>query len=480
MPENFFSAIEPGLAAAAKDEHVAAIVPHLAEGAQLLSPAYVGLTRTKPMPASFTGVPSREARAFNSAALLRVRALDAIGGFDPCFWLDHLDSWLHHQLYLHGWRMYVLDSVHLEHHFSLLNYRERVTLAHFRNFLGAESAYFDLYGSWMARLAYSAQLAVRLVNQRRRGEAREIRSATWKALWRRAECNETTAHRCLAQEHGWMAGRRDGREGLMQNGSGARARCSAGACVCRSRSLSNAARTFQDARRSTRAFAADSTLTKQIEVLVWDNSPTAIDESALPFPCTYRHASANAGVSGAYNAAAEMAAERDCSWLLLLDQDTSVTKEYLSGILAHAAQVAREEQVAAVVPFLYAENFCLSPRLWHFGRHAPLPRSAGGRTERREMFAANSGTLMRVRALQAIGGYSSRFWLDYSDIDVFYRLHVNNFSVRIAGDLVLQHEVALLDYDIAHDSGTIHHIPGGRGRLPGPLPWPRRAVATSA
>jgi hypothetical protein len=75
--------------------------------------------------------------------------------------------------------------VHLEHHFSLLNYKERVTLAHFQNFLAAESAYFDLYGSWLARLAYSAQLAVRLVNQRRRGEAREIRSATWRALRRR-------------------------------------------------------------------------------------------------------------------------------------------------------------------------------------------------------------------------------------------------------------------------------------------------------
>jgi hypothetical protein len=137
------------------------------------------------MPASFTGVPQREARAFNSAALLRVEALDAIGGFDPCFWLDHLDSWLHHQLYIHGWRMYVLDSVHLEHHFSLLNYKERVTLAHFQNFLGAESAYFDLYGSWMARLAYTLQLGVRLVNQRRRGEAGEILRATWKALWRR-------------------------------------------------------------------------------------------------------------------------------------------------------------------------------------------------------------------------------------------------------------------------------------------------------
>lgn len=185
LPENFFSAIEPGLRAAAEDPRIAAIVPHLAEGKHLLSPAYVGLTRTKPMPASFAGVPEREARAFNSAALLRIQALNAIGGFDPCFWLDHLDSWLHHQLYMHGWRMYVLDSVHLEHHFSLLNYKERVTLAHFRNFLGAESAYFDLYGSWMARLAYTLQLGVRLVNQRRRGETREILSATWKALWRR-------------------------------------------------------------------------------------------------------------------------------------------------------------------------------------------------------------------------------------------------------------------------------------------------------
>jgi GT2 family glycosyltransferase len=152
-------------------------------------------------------------------------------------------------------------------------------------------------------------------------------------------------------------------------------------------------------------------------------------------------------VSGAYNAATAMAAERDCTWLLLLDQDTSVTKEFLRGMLAHAARVASDEQVAAIVPFLYAGSFCLSPRLRHFGRHAPLPRPASSHTERREMFAANSGTLMRVHALQAIGGYSSRFWLDYSDIDAFHRLHTHNFAVRIAGELALEHEVALLDYD---------------------------------
>ena len=196
------------------------------------------------------------------------------------------------------------------------------------------------------------------------------------------------------------------------------------------------------------AFAADPALATQIDLLVWDNSATAVDEKLLPLACTYRHAPVNAGVSGAYNAAAAMAAERDHAWLLLLDQDTSVTGDFLRGMLEHAAEAAGDEQVAAIVPYLYAGSFCLSPRLWHFARHAPLPRPASRRTEQREMFAANSGTLMRVHALQVIGGFSSRFWLDYSDIDVFHRLHAHNFVVMIAGDLALEHEVALLDYNV--------------------------------
>lgn len=184
LPENFFAAIEPGLRAAQQDTRIAAIVPHLAEGNRLLSPAYVTMGRPKPLPAEFTGVPRREARAFNSAALLRVTALDAIGGFDSRFWLDHLDSWLHHQLFLRGWHMYVLP-LRLEHHFSLLDYRERLSSGRLRNFLAAESAYIDLYGSRVVNVAYTAQLAVRLLNQLRRGETGEVRKITRQALWRR-------------------------------------------------------------------------------------------------------------------------------------------------------------------------------------------------------------------------------------------------------------------------------------------------------
>ncbi|HEX6493987.1 MAG TPA: glycosyltransferase [Acidobacteriaceae bacterium] len=200
LPLDFFSAIQPGLQAAADDPHIAAIVPHLAEGERLLSPAYVGIGRATPLPVHFSGVPQREARAFNSAALLRVKSLDAIGGFDPCFWLDHFDSSLHHRLYVHGWRMFVLDSVHLEHHFSLLNYKERVSLPHFQNYLLAESAYMDLYSSWWARAAYTAQLGVRLVNQHRRREYPEILQATRAALLRRLTMTRVERLRRWRQE----------------------------------------------------------------------------------------------------------------------------------------------------------------------------------------------------------------------------------------------------------------------------------------
>jgi GT2 family glycosyltransferase len=250
-----------------------------------------------------------------------------------------------------------------------------------------------------------------------------------------AEHAEEGADIHLAREHGWLVRKRIGGEKLM-------AHVLAVVVLYR----------LEPARSKTlvglaRAVEEDPTLAKQIEILVWDNSPAAIDERSIPFPCTYRHTAANEGVSGAYNAAAAMAVERGCAWILLLDHDTSITKEFLRGMLAHAAQSDRNEQVAAVVPFLYANNFCLSPRLWRFGRHVPLTRPAIAYTEGREIFSANSGTLMRVRALSSIGGYSKRFWLDYSDIDVFHRLHERGFSIRIAHDLALQHEVALLDYN---------------------------------
>jgi GT2 family glycosyltransferase len=114
---------------------------------------------------------------------------------------------------------------------------------------------------------------------------------------------------------------------------------------------------------------------------------------------------------------------------------------------SHAEAAENDPGIAAVAPLLTAGDALLSPRLWRFARHVALPRAAAPYTESRAMYAANSGTMLKVKALRAVGGYNARFWLDYSDIELFHRLHRQGYRARIANDLELEHEIAMLDYN---------------------------------
>lgn len=178
LPPDFFARLEPALDAALKNDRIGAIVPHLVEGERRLSPAYAGLGRARHLPSGFNGIPAGEVRAFNSAALLRVRALEDLGGFDARFWLDYLDCWLHHQLYMRAWKVYVVGDLEITHHLSLLNYGERMSAERYANFLDAEGAYVDLYCAGWERALYAAQLTVRALNQKRRGEDPQIQRHT--------------------------------------------------------------------------------------------------------------------------------------------------------------------------------------------------------------------------------------------------------------------------------------------------------------
>jgi GT2 family glycosyltransferase len=195
-----------------------------------------------------------------------------------------------------------------------------------------------------------------------------------------------------------------------------------------------------------RAFMQDPGLLGEYRVLLWDNSPRPLAVGSIPFLFEHRHSPRNEGVSGAYNAAAALAEAADADWLLLLDQDTSVTSEFLHAMAAHARRLAAEENVAAAVPFLVAGDFSLSPRRVRFGRYTPVDSGFDG-VARDEVFAANSGTLLRVAALSAVGGFSEDFWLDFSDVELFHRLHRAGYRVYVAADARLQHDIALMDYD---------------------------------
>lgn len=197
-----------------------------------------------------------------------------------------------------------------------------------------------------------------------------------------------------------------------------------------------------------KAFRRQPELLKFLRVLVWDNSPTALADPALAFPFEYLHSGKNVGSSGAYNRAMELAEATGIPWLLLLDQDTTISEEFLPKMLEYSRRLADHPEIAAVVPMLWCRGQLISPRRFGiFSRTVPMPRACHG-SYKEQVVAVDSAAMIRVTALRAVGGYNEQlFWLDFGDIDVFAALHRNRRSIYIASDLQLQHSLSCLDYD---------------------------------
>jgi GT2 family glycosyltransferase len=194
-------------------------------------------------------------------------------------------------------------------------------------------------------------------------------------------------------------------------------------------------------------FAQEPRLAAVVRVLLWDNSPVPATKNALPFPLELGPASGNVGTSGAYNYAMELAISSGYPWLLLLDQDTNVSAEFLWGMIGYAEKFFEVPEVGAVVPFIFSHGTLVSPRrLLSFNRVRQIPVTSHGLCKEKA-YAVNSATLMRVDALQEIGGYSDEFWLDLSDVYVFQEFHRRQKYLYIAGDLKVEHSIASMDFD---------------------------------
>ena len=97
-------------------------------------------------------------------------------------------------------------------------------------------------------------------------------------------------------------------------------------------------------------------------MILFDNSPKALEQVSLSFPCKYRHAGRNVGTSGAYNYAMEFAETKGSPWLLLLDQDTTISAEFLPRMLEYSHALQGQTEIGSVVPFIYSHGSLISPR----------------------------------------------------------------------------------------------------------------------
>jgi GT2 family glycosyltransferase len=186
----------------------------------------------------------------------------------------------------------------------------------------------------------------------------------------------------------------------------------------------------------------DPSIATKIGILVQDNSP----ESHLPVfgaswsAIEYHHAPSNPGLADAYNRALQVAKGNGAEWLLLLDQDTVVTHDFLLQLLA-AIEGAISGPVCAFAPKLMMGEVVLSPNVVGKFAYRPVAAAFSGFSEL-PLVAFNSAACLKVQSLEKIGGFPVEYWLDYLDHIVFHRLHAAGEHIYVL-DAKLQHSLAL-------------------------------------
>ena len=193
---------------------------------------------------------------------------------------------------------------------------------------------------------------------------------------------------------------------------------------------------------------------QRLSLLVYDNSSAPHPPlSGAPIANEYLHDPENAGLARAYNAALARARQNSSTWLLLLDQDTTLSRDYLDEMLDATATLEPDASVGAIVPKLWAGTRLYSPEapfLWQIrrqfsARHHSVNQSVTGMSTQ-PLTAYNSGAALRVSALRQIGGFPETFWLDYLDHAVFQQLRLRGYRLWVMR-AVLQQNLSHMDLD---------------------------------
>lgn len=188
-------------------------------------------------------------------------------------------------------------------------------------------------------------------------------------------------------------------------------------------------------------------LCARMSLLIYDNSPKEQPHSfdGTGFGrLTYLHDPQNSGLAVAYNVGLKQAQQSGTDWLMLLDQDTELQEEFLQLLFA-AIQSSPEDSVCALVPKLTQGGAVFSPqKVGKFNNQSVAPDYAGISPDR--LTALNSAACLRVRAVEAIGGFPREYWLDFLDHIVFHRLQIVGGKVQVL-DTVIQHQLSLLNLE---------------------------------
>ncbi len=155
------------------------------------------------------------------------------------------------------------------------------------------------------------------------------------------------------------------------------------------------------------------------EFLLYDNSPSFINEKYNKGQIIYYHNPKNEGVTAAYNYGAEYAKTHGYKYIVLFDQDTIFPSNYLDILAKYIKDYPRIKCFAPIIK--YSENIPFSPvKISNFNSKA-IPLQSGI-YPLSNYSPVNSGACINVDSFWEVEGYNKFIKLDFADFDFFQKL----------------------------------------------------------
>jgi GT2 family glycosyltransferase len=156
--------------------------------------------------------------------------------------------------------------------------------------------------------------------------------------------------------------------------------------------------------------AQDITICPQF--YLFDNSPESTLHPITP-NIYYTHNPNNPGLSVAFNHAAKYALENDFEWILLSDQDTRFSTDFLKKMQQATLQYPSVSLFAPIVKFFNNTHF--SPCKFRNMVSRLLRNMSVGMNSLHDTMPINSGLLIKTNRFYEAGGYDESLRVDFCD-----------------------------------------------------------------
>ena len=191
------------------------------------------------------------------------------------------------------------------------------------------------------------------------------------------------------------------------------------------------------------------------KIWIIDNQPNSVSCSFLKDEqihqrnnITLLENNKNVGLATAQNQGIKLALADGVDWVLLLDQDSILDKDFVKNMLNTAREYKNKEELGFLTPRhefddgrpsvpTYSKGLFLKPRRYHM---------SSAEIDDTLLFGMASGSFIPRHTLEDVGLMREELWIDYIDYEFSFRVRKRGYRILGVGGARLNHRLGITNY----------------------------------